>query len=479
MITATEMRVLDRNAQHFGVSILDLMENAGRAVADAARHEFGIAGKKVLVVCGTGNNGGDGLVAARLLAEEAKVTVLLARSPDQFATEEARTNFARLKGVPLYEGLERSETSMAEADLVVDALLGIGVDGPLREPYATVIREMNASGKPILSVDVPSGLGSGIAVKPKVTVTLHDAKEGMTPENSGTIRIADIGIPAQVARTIGPGEFFLFPRPKAESHKGQNGSLLIIAGGPFTGAPALVAMGALGMGADLVHIATPALAAEIVASYSPNFIVHPLVGHRLLNEDLEVILDLAAKADAIAIGPGLGDAVGTLATVRAVIKGVDKPIVFDADAIRAVGQEPTILARKRAVATPHSREFTALTGKTLPDAVEEKAKMVQEAARVLGITILLKGHVDIVSDGARTKLNYTGNPGMTVGGTGDVLCGAVGGLLCKGVAPFDAARLGAFSNGFAGDLAFKVKSYGLTATDVADNLGRVLAEFLV
>ncbi len=478
MITASEMRVLDRNAQHFGVSILDLMESAGKAVADAAREDFGVAGKKVLVVCGTGNNGGDGFVAARLLAEDANVTVLLARPPDQVSTPEARTNFERLKDVRVLEGLDRSEGSMSEADLIIDALLGIGVEGPLREPFATLIREMNASGKPILSVDVPSGLGAAPVVKPRVTVTMHDAKAGMTPENSGTVRIADIGIPAQVARTIGPGEFVLYPRPRAESHKGQNGTLLIIAGGPFTGAPALVAMGALGMGADLVHIATPALAAEIVASYSPNFIVHPLVGHRLLHEDLEVILDLAAKADAIAIGPGLGDAVGTLATVRDVIKSVDKPIVFDADAIRAVGQEPTILARKTAVATPHSREFTALTGKTLPDSLEDKPKMVQEAARVLGVTILLKGHVDIVSDGTRTKLNYTGNPGMTVGGTGDVLCGAVGGLLCKGVAPFDAARLGAFSNGYAGDLAFKVKSYGLTATDVADNLGRVLAEFV-
>lgn len=478
MISATEMRVLDRNAQHFGVSILDLMENAGKAVADAARQDFGIVGKKILIVCGTGNNGGDGFVAARLLAGQAKVTVLLARSPDQIATPEARTNFDRLKEIRVLEGLDRSEGAMADADLVIDALLGIGTEGPLREPYATLIREMNASGKPILSVDVPSGLGTDAVVKPRVTVTMHDTKAGMTAENSGTIRISDIGIPAQVARTIGPGEFALYPRARAESHKGQNGSLLIIAGGPFTGAPALVAMGALGMGADLVRIATPALAAEIVASYSPNFIVHPLVGHRLLHEDLELILELAGKVDAIAIGPGLGDAVGTLATVRAVIKAVDKPIVFDADAIRAVGQEPAILARKHAVATPHAREFAALTGKTLPDSIEEKAKMVQEAARTLGVTILLKGHVDIVSDGTRTKLNYTGNPGMTVGGTGDVLCGAVGGLLCKGLAPFDAARLGAFSNGYAGDLAFKVKSYGLTATDVADNLGRVLAEFV-
>ncbi len=478
MISATEMRVLDRNAQHFGVSIFDLMENAGKAVADAALRDLQASGKKVLVICGTGNNGGDGFVAARHLANACKVTVLLARSPDQLATDEARANFARMKDVPVLEGLDKSESAMAQADILIDALLGIGVEGALREPYAALIREMNASGKPILSVDVPSGLGAEPVVKPKVTVSMYDVKEGMTTENSGTIRVADIGIPAQVARTIGPGEFLLYPVPKADSHKGQNGSLLIVAGGPFTGAPALVAMGALGMGADLVHIATPALAAQIVAGYSPNFIVHPLVGHRLLNEDVEIILELATKANALAIGPGLGDSPGTLASVRNIVKSVDMPIVFDADAIRAMGQEPTVLARKRAVATPHAREFALLTGKTLPETLEEKAKMVQEAAKALGITILLKGHVDIVSDGTRTKFNYTGNAGMTVGGTGDVLCGAVGGLLSKGAAPFDAARIAAFSNGAAGDLAFRTKSYGLTATDVADNLGRVLAEHL-
>ena len=478
MITATEMRVLDRNAQHFGISVLDLMENAGRGVADVARQDFAAAGKRVLVVCGTGNNGGDGLVAARHLSKDAKVTVLLARPPDQITTEEARTNFARIKGPAVLEGLDRSEGAMAEADVLIDALLGTGVTGSLREPYGTLIREMNASGKPILSVDVPSGLGADAAVVPQATATMYDAKEGMTPENSGTIRVVDIGIPAQVARTIGPGEFALYPRPRDESHKGENGSLLIVAGGPFTGAPALVAFGALGMGADLVHVATPALAAPIVAGYSPNFIVHPLVGHRLLNEDVEMILELAAKANALAIGPGLGDSPGALVSVRSIIKAVDLPIVFDADAIRAVGQEPTVLAKKRAVATPHAREFTRLTGKTLPESLEDRAKMVQDAAKALGITILLKGHVDIVSDGTRTKFNHTGNAGMTVGGTGDVLCGAVGGLLSKGAAPFDAARIAAFSNGCAGDLAFKVKSYGLTATDVADHLGRVLAEFV-
>ncbi len=478
MITAAEMRVLDRNAQHFGVSILDLMENAGKAVAASALEDMAASGKRVLAICGTGNNGGDGFVAARLLAKSCVVTVLLARSADQLSTDEARTNFRRLKDVKVLEGLDRSETAMAEADLIIDALLGIGVEGGLREPYATLIREMNASGKPILSVDVPSGLGTDLVAKPRVTVSMYDAKEGMTATNSGTIRVADIGIPAQVARTIGPGEFLLYPIPKTESHKGQNGSLLIVAGGPFTGAPALVAMGALGLGADLVHVATPALAAQIVAGYSPNFIVHPLVGHRLLNEDVELIVELASKANALAIGPGLGDSPGTLISVRSIVKAVDLPVVFDADAIRAIGQDTTVLAKKRAVATPHAREFTLLTGKTLPENLEDRARMVQDAAKALGITILLKGHVDIVSDGTRTKFNYTGNPGMTVGGTGDVLCGAVGGLLSKGTSPFDAARIAAYSNGAAGDMAFHTKSYGLTATDVADNLGRVLAEHL-
>src|SRR2546422_160986 len=389
MISPAEMRVLDRNAQYFGVSILELMENAGKAVADAARSEFAAAGKSVLVLCGTGNNGGDGLVAARHLAKDARVTVLLARSPDQFATPEAAKNFERLRDVQILAGLDKSEEAIAAAELLIDALLGIGVEGPLREPYAALIRQMNASCKPILSVDVPSGFG-----------------------------------------------------------------------------------------ADLIHVATPALAASVVASYSPMFIVHPLVGHRLLREDTRQIVDLAARADAIAIGPGLGDAEGTLDAVKEIVRTVSLPLVVDADAVRAVASDPKCLVGKRAVITPHSREFQTLTGRALPDAPEERAEIVREAAKAFGATILLKGHVDIVTDGTRVKFNYTGNPGMTVGGTGDVLCGVVTGLMSKGMSPFDAARLGAFTNGYAGDLAFKVKSYGLTSVDVAENLGRVLAEFL-
>src|SRR5205823_879307 len=287
MISAIEMRILDRNAVYAGISTLDLMESAGKAVGEVAREEFSVRGKRVLVICGPGNNGGDGLVAARHLAEGgARVTVLIARSPDEFSTREAATNFERLGDVPVLAGVDRSEEAMGEADLIVDALLGIGAEGSLREPFASLVPRMNASGKPILSIDVPSGLGTDLAVRPTMTVALHDAKEGMTPENSGRIRIVDIGIPSKVTTMIGPGEFLLYPIPRVTSHKGQNGRVLVIAGGPYTGAPALVGFGALGVGADLVHIATPALAATVVASYSPMLIVHPLVGHRLLREDL-------------------------------------------------------------------------------------------------------------------------------------------------------------------------------------------------
>src|SRR5207245_3165494 len=180
MIAPAEMRVLDRNAQYFGVSILELMENAGKAVADVARSEFGAAGKNVLVLCGTGNNGGDGLVAARHLAKEARVTVLLARSPDQFVTQESGTNFERLRDTQILAGLDKSEEAITAADLLIDALLGIGVAGPLREPYAALIRQMNASGKPILSVDVPRGFGTDRRVRPPVPVTLNYLQALMT-----------------------------------------------------------------------------------------------------------------------------------------------------------------------------------------------------------------------------------------------------------------------------------------------------------
>jgi len=472
------MRVIDRNAEWMGVRILDLMENAGRAVAEAVLREFAAKGKKVLIVCGTGNNGGDGLTAARYLKPDCDVAVLLARPPSEISTSEALANYERVKDAVPVSVADADPGSLRDADVIVDALLGIGTHGAVREPYAQLIRAMNESGRPILSVDVPSGLGTDVAVTPTVTVALHAAKAGMTDANSGRILVTPIGIPREVERTIGPGEFVLYPVPRADSHKGENGRLLVVGGGPFTGAPALAAWAAYRIGADVVHIATPTTAYPIIASFSTSFIVHPLGGSRLVRADVVTVLDLASGMDAVVIGPGLGDSDATLEAVREIARGLTVPIVIDADAFPAFSGRLDALAGRSGVMTPHAREFAVVSGEKPPTDLEGRAGVAEAFARRTGLTILLKGAVDVVTDGERLKFCKGGNPGMTVGGTGDVLAGLVGGLLAKRAAPFDAARIAAFTNKHAGDLAFEDLSYGMTAQDVADRVPRVLKKFL-
>src|SRR3990170_8640300 len=469
MITAAEMRVLDRNAEWMGVRILDLMENAGRAVADAVLREFAAKGKRVLIVCGTGNNGGDGLTAARYLKDACDVTVLLARPPSEIATQEALANYERVKAlVPVVVAGEDAAGHMRKADVIVDALLGTSARGAVREPHASLIRAMNASGRPILAVDVPSGLGTDVAVKPTATVALHAAKDGMTEANSGRVHVAPIGIPPEVERTIGPGEFALYPVPAKESHKGDNGRVLVVGGGPFTGAPALVAIAAYRIGADLVRIATPEAASPVVASFSTSFIVQPLRGGRLARVHVPEVLEIAASSEAAVVGPGLGAAEETLEAVREIVRGLRIPIVLDADAFPALAGHLDLLEGKSGVLTPHAREFAVVSGEKPPIDLDARATAAKAFAKRTGLTVLLKGPVDVVTDAERAKVTKGGNPGMTVGGTGDVLAGLVGGLLAKGCAPFDAARIAAFTSKYAGDLAFEDLSYGMIAQDVAD-----------
>lgn len=479
MISQEEMRVLDRNAEFFGVSIQGLMENAGGAVADSVLKEFNGRGKKILILCGTGNNGGDGLTAARLLKDDADVTVVLARSADRIATKEAKEAFQKVKGqVKIVDGPASVDELMTSTDIVIDGLLGIGIRGEIAEPYATLIKKVNSSGKPILSIDVPSGLGANLTVQPKVTVALHDEKIGMTPQNSGKIVVADIGIPQELVDRIGPGEFLYYPRKKEDSHKGDNGRLLIIGGGPFTGAPAFAGLAAYRIGVDVVHVSTPTIAYQAIASFSPNFIVHPLAGASLLHDDLPEIFELAHGMDAVVIGPGLGASDHTLSVVRDIISTLNIPLVIDADAITAVSRNLAILKNKTGVITPHAREYLTLSGEKLPNDLKQKAEMVKAFAKKVGFTILLKGHVDVVTDGASVKYNVTHNPAMTVGGTGDSLAGIVGGLLAKRMRPFEAARLGAFVNGYAGNLAYAEKSYGMMTSDLIEKIPNALLEFV-
>lgn len=473
------MRILDRNLEFHGVSIESLMERAGTGIAEVLLEKMGAAGKRVTFFSGTGNNAGDGFVAARYLHEHATVTIVLAKPPEALRKGPAEVNFRRLpKGVEILAPPLDYGQAAAKADLLVDGLMGTGIQGTLREPYRAMVEALNGSGKPVISIDVPSGTGGDVVVQPQLVVALHAEKAEVAPQAASEVAVVDIGISPEQERLIGPGEFLTYPRPQADAHKGESGRVLVVAGGPFTGAPALAAMGAYRIGSDVVHVATPTASHRVVAAFSPTLIVHRLDGESLSLDHVPTVAALADGKEAAVLGPGLGRARETLEAVRELIRSLSLPLVLDADAITAVAEDLTCLEGKSGVITPHRVEFQRLSGVELDDDLERRVAAVREFAATLPLTVLLKGRYDLVSDGQQVKVNTTGNPGMTVGGTGDVLAGVVGGLLGKGLLPFDAARLAAFANGYAGDIAFRGRSFGMIATDVLEHLPDVLIEFL-
>ncbi|HWG92339.1 MAG TPA: NAD(P)H-hydrate dehydratase [Candidatus Thermoplasmatota archaeon] len=486
MLHPEDVAILDRNAAALGVPTARLMENAGRAVADHVAS--GVDRALVTVLAGPGNNGGDGIVAARHLVERGfPVRVVTPVAGGAFKTALARDAFTALPPrveVRTVSSPEEAEWALAGAGVIVDALFGVGFHGEMREPYRTLALAANRSRARVVSVDVPSGFGTPVAVQPDETVTFHDVKVGMTEQNSGRIVVRDIGIPPEALTHTGPGEFLLYPIPPRDQHKGQGGIVLVIGGGPYTGAPAVAGLAALRMGADLAIVLTPKRAADVVAAYSPNLVVRPLNNDELDFDDPanRVTLNMwLKKADALVIGPGLGLMNLTKRSIhhaveRALKEGV--PVVADADALTALAERPHLLAPGMVV-TPHAREFQALTGNSLPGETAARAGAAKHAAAKTRATWLVKGPVDVIADPERgVKLNATGHPAMSVGGTGDALAGMVGALLAKGLSPFDAARLAAYASGRAGEKAFEEKSYGLLATDVVEAIPRVLRDHL-
>jgi hydroxyethylthiazole kinase-like uncharacterized protein yjeF len=472
-ISPEEVKVLDINSRHLGVKTIALMESAGAAVARYVIDNYP-AKSRVAILCGSGNNGGDGFVAARHLEQTMAVRVFLLDPEEGASSDIAAVNLHRVRA--LARGVKSFD--IKECDVVIDAMLGVGMSGKPREPAAGVIKKLNRSRKPVVSVDVPSGWPSELSVRPQTTVTFHAAKAGMNRRNSGKIVIADIGIPDDAQTYCGPGDFSLLPRRKPDAHKGDAGRVLVIGGGPYTGAPAFTGMAAMRSGVDLVFVATPEPAALPVAVHSPSLIVHTLEGDVLTEGHVQGLLSMTKDADAVAIGPGLGSAPETLRAVQRFVPKCVKPMVIDADAITACGTKPQILRNRQVVITPHASEFKRLTGRALgTDDPAKRGEKVKEAAARLRANILLKGPVDVISDGGTVKLNKTGNNALAVGGTGDVLTGLVAGMIAQGAKPFHAARIGAFAMGLAGDLAFEEKSYGLVATDVVDKIPFVLRRY--
>jgi len=487
MISGKEIRTLDKNAEYYGVPAQELMEKAGKGVADFVTKNLDPSNEGILVFCGTGNNGGDGFVAARYLAEKHNVSLFLTGYEKNIRTDISRKNFNKIKDINLeiYDmgSFNVIDKYLSENNIIIDSMLGVGLSGSLKDPYFTIVEKINAAkNKTVISVDMPTGLGTNTAIKPDFTLTFHDMKKGMNSENSGDIKIVDIGIPKKAIEYVGPGELLVYyPKPKKESHKGDNGKVLVIGGGPYIGAPAMTALAALRTGSDLAYVATPKRAEKAISTFSPNLIVKDLNSEILTSEDIPIIKELLSCSNAVVIGPGLGTSKETELAVIQIVKifiEQNKPLVIDADAIKPVGDQLEIIKNSNTVITPHSGEFKKLTGSDIPQTIDDRIKITQTWAEKLGIAIFLKGYVDILSEGERTKINEIHNEAMTVGGTGDVLAGIIGALLSKGVKPFNAIRIAAFLNGEAGNEGFKKKSYGLLATDIIEEIPGILKRYL-
>jgi NAD(P)H-hydrate epimerase len=467
------MAMVDENAAALGVSQRQLMESSGNAVARRVR-DLLEPDATVLFVCGRGNNGGDAAAAARFL-DEYDVRVRLLGRPETITTDVARRNWDALQAAEAdaHAVTDSRDFAVGDADLVVDAMLGTGVTGALREPERSVAAALDDADVPVLSVDVPSGVdvdtgeATGPAVDADHVVTFHDEKPGLASLDAD-VTVADIGIPEAAETFVGPGDLLALTRDP-QSHKGDHGEVLVVGGGPYTGAPALAAQAALRAGADLVRVACPAAVAREVQAFEAGLIVRPFEGDRLAPSHVDDLLSLARAHDAVVFGPGLGDAAETLAAVESFLGDFGGTAVVDADALQVV---PGLETAATLVCTPHQGELRKMGGATSDD-WRERADLVTGFAADVGHTLLVKGAYDVVSGGTETRINRTGNPGMTVGGTGDVLAGVCG-ALASTLDPLEAAAVAAYANGRAGDAVVDDRGYGLLASDLLDELPAAL-----
>lgn len=504
VVTAAEIAELDRRAtEQFGITVDRLMEAAGRRVAQAALELLGASRGPVVVLAGRGNNGGDGLVAARHLAARGIRVIALLAAEEAYAGAAARTlGEAGEAGVEIRPagppGPDLRDV-LASAALIIDALFGTGFRGPARGAAAALIEAANASAVPILAVDVPSGLNAdtghaeGPAVRAAATVTMGLPKVGLVlypgADLAGAVAVADIGYPPDLTtdpslRThLVTGEMVrprIPPRP-ADSHKGTYGRILVIAGSVgYTGAAVLAALGALRTGAGLVTLGVPRAVYGIIASHVVEAMPTPLEDAQgaLAEEALQRVRELAERSDVVAAGPGLSTGGG----VRRVIEGllrVGKPLVIDADGLNVLAGQPEILrgASAPVVITPHPGELARLLGIRAQEVVADRLGRARAAAARCGCVVVLKSAATVVAtpDGD-AYLVRRGNPGMATGGMGDVLTGAIASLIGQGAAPAEAAWTAAYLHGLAADiLAGQRGMVGMLASEVAHHLPHAIA----
>jgi NAD(P)H-hydrate epimerase len=509
LVTSETMRAIDAMCiGELGIPGLRLMESAGAGTARFVEQRLGsLSGKTVTIVCGKGNNGGDGFVIAReLRARGAVVEVYLAGHRDDVAGD-ARINLDRLGSgavIELADGraVGGFAAAAARSDLVVDALFGTGFKGAPLGLSGTVIGMVNACARPVLAVDVPSGLDAttgaagGECVRATWTCTMAFPKRGfyVPPgrELVGEVHVVDIGVPQKAVEAVGVRDNVLTgheaakllpPRPH-DANKGTFGRVVVVAGSVgYTGAAALASLSALRSGAGLVVLGVPASLNDVMEAKLTEVITRPLpetAGRALSRAAVPALRELIADADALAIGPGLSRDPETQAVVQAVVEEAAVPCVVDADGLNALSVD-RVRGRAGAapvVLTPHPGEMARLTGRTVADVQAHRDDVARDVAARAGATVVLKGTGTVTVDpGGELFLNPTGGSGLATAGTGDVLTGTVAALLAQRLPATHAAALGAFVHGRAGDLATLAKGrVGMIAGDVLEALPGALME---
>jgi len=509
VLNAAQMREADRRAiEEIGISSLVLMENAGRQVVAAMEALHAECLGHVAVLCGRGNNGGDGFVVARTLVQRGvDVSVFLVGVVSDVRGD-ARTNLEILGRLGLTvveiadgQAWELHFSEVRECTLIVDAIFGTGLKAPLTGLLQSVVADINASGIPVVAVDLPSGLSAdssdpiGDFIEADTTVTLGAPKLPLVLPpaelKSGDVVIADIGIPLEVIGSVdgphvelltrGGVRAMLAPRTP-DSHKGDFGHVLVIGGSMGkTGAAYLSATAALRSGAGLVTLATPRSCQAVLSAMAPEYMTEALAEtpDGLSVDDVDRVIEMAR--DVVAIGPGLGQAPSTTAFVRALVERATMPLVVDADGLNAFAGHPERLAGREGrpvIITPHPGEMARLVRMSSDEVQRNRLEVARSFATSQRLYVILKGHRTLVAtpDG-KVFINPTGNPGMATGGTGDVLTGMVAALLAQLLDAEAACKAAVFLHGLAGDLAEGEEGeMAMTSADVAAQIGAAILE---
>jgi hydroxyethylthiazole kinase-like uncharacterized protein yjeF len=505
IVTAAQMQELDRRTiSEAGIPATTLMERAGIGVVSCLEHRWGpVRGKTVTVVCGKGNNGGDGFVVARLLRRRHATVRVLAMARTSELSRDAATmskQFARGSGkssVYFYTSKAQAQALLRDSDILVDALLGTGLTAAVTGRYAEAIDSINETGLPVVAVDLPSGLEAdtgtvlGRAIRAALTVTLGLPKLGLYQNDgidlAGDVVLVDIGIPPAFIEAVESRMAVMtqhavrayLPERRLSSHKGTFGHAGIIAGSVGkTGAAAMTAQAALRVGAGLVTVAIPAGVNDVLEAKLLEVMTVPMPetkAHTLARTALDRLVAFMSARTAIAIGPGLSTHHETVELVQALVKQLDRPAVLDADALNSLTGRTALLASCTTppIITPHPGEMARLESHATSQTVNhDRIGTATHFARERGLFVVLKGARTVVArpDGA-VAICPTGNPGMATAGTGDVLTGMIVGLLAQGLPSWEAACAATYLHGTAGDLAAAKRGCpGLIARDVIEEI---------